>query len=164
MATAVSDSSILIHLSGLGQFDLLSAFYAEVQVPDAVWREVVAQGKSRLVVQNVQTAFARGWLKIVTPKNTALIQTLRQGLHDGEAESIALAVESAPDFLLMDETDGRDAARRLGLRTQGVVGLLIQAKNAGRIPAVKPSLDQLMQTGFHLAPKFVAEILRQLGE
>jgi len=62
MPTAVSDSSVLIHLSAIGQFDLLSAFYSEVRVPPAVWREVVTQGKSHPVVQRVQAAANQGWL------------------------------------------------------------------------------------------------------
>ena len=164
MPTAVSDSSVLIHLSAIGQFELLSAFYTEVRVPNAVWREVVTQGKSPQVVQRVQTAANQGWLKSVTPANTALIQTLRQNLHDGEAEAIALASETKPDILLMDETDGREAARQLGLRTKGVVGLLVQAKQSGRITTLRPWLAQLSQTGFRLSPGLVARVLQQVGE
>ena len=164
MPTAVSDSSVLIHLSAIGQFALLPHFFSEVRVPDAVWREVIIQGKSHQVVNDVQDAAQQGWLKVVTPGNAPLIRTLRQNLHDGEAEAIALAAETGPDFLLMDETDGREAARQLGLRTRGVVGLLIQAKQAGRIVALRPWLTQLAQNGFHLAPSFVAQVLQQAGE
>ncbi len=164
MPTAVSDSSVLIHLSAIGQFALLPAFFSDVRVPDAVWREVVLQGRSHQVVGDVRSAATQGWLKVVTPANAPLMQTLRQNLHGGEAEAIALAVETAPDVLLMDETDGREAARQLGLRTRGVVGLLIQAKQAGRIPELRPWLTQLAQTGFHLAPSFVARVVQQAGE
>lgn len=164
MPNAVSDSSVLIHLSAIGQFALLPLFFSEVRVPGAVWREVVVQGRSHQVVQDVQAAAKQGWLKVVTAGNAPLMQTLRQNLHEGEAEAIALAVETAPDFLLMDETDGRAAARQLGVRTRGVVGVLIQAKQVGRITALRPWLTQLAQNGFHLAPSFVAQVLQQAGE
>ena len=164
MPTAVSDSSVLIHLSAIGQFALLPAFFSEMRVPDAVWREVVVQGCSHQVVNEVQDAAKQGWLKVVTPGNAPLIQTLRQNLHEGEAEAIALAVEWSPDFLLMDEADGRDAARRLGVQTRGVVGLLIQAKQMGHITTLQPWLTRLAQTGFHLAPSFTAHVLKQAGE
>jgi uncharacterized protein len=164
MPSAVSDSSVLIHLSAIGQFALLPLFFSEVRVPDAVWREVVVQGRSHQVVQDVQEAAKQGWLKVATPANAPLMQTLRQDLHDGEAEAIALAVETAPDFLLMDESDGRNAARQLGLRTRGVVGVLMQAKQSGHITAIRPWLKQLAQTGFHLSPAFVAQVLQEAGE
>ena len=164
MPTAVSDSSVLIHLSGIGQFALLPAFFTEVRIPNAVWREVVVQGRSHQVVNDVQDAANQGWLKVITPGNAPLIQTLRTNLHDGEAEAIALAVESSPDFLLMDEADGRDTARQLGVQTRGVVGLLIQAKQMGHIKTLHPWLTRLTQTGFHLAPSFTAQVLKQAGE
>lgn len=164
MPTAVSDSSVLIHLSAIGQFALLPTFFHEVRVPEAVWREVVMQGRSQQVVQDVNAAATQGWLKVVTPVNAPLIQTLRQNLHEGEAEAIALAVETSPDFLLMDETDGRTAARQLGVRTRGVVGLLMQAKQAGRITTLRPWLTRLAENGFHLSPAFVAQVLKQAGE
>ena len=162
--TAVRDSSVLIHLGAIGQFALLPLFFSEVRVPDAGWREVVLQGKSHQVVNDVRSAAKDGWLRVATPANAPLIQTLRQNLHDGEAEAIALAVETIPDFLLMDESDGREAARQLGLRTRGVVGLLIQAKQAGRVAALRSWLTKLAQTGFHLSPDFMTQVSRQAGE
>ena len=164
MPTAVSDSSVLIHVSGIGQFALLPAFSTEVRLPDAVWRQVVVLGRSHQVVKDVRDAANQGWLKVSTPGNVPLIQTLRTNLHDGEAESIALAGESAPDFLLMDESNGRDTARQPGVQTRGVVGLLIQAKQMGPIKTLQPWLTRLTQTGFHLAPSFTAQVLKQAGE
>lgn len=164
MPTAVSDSSVLIHLSAIGQFALLPVFFSEVRVPDAVWCEVVVQGRSYPVVKEMQSAVQQGWLKVVAPGNAPLVQTLRQNLHDGEAGAIALAVETSPDFLLMDETDGREAARQIGVRTRGVVGLLLQAKQAGHIATLRPWLIKPAETGFHLAPTFVNQVLKQAGE
>ena len=164
MATAVGDSSVLIHLGAIGQLELLPALYQLVIVPDAVWREVVLQGKSRPVVQQVRQAVSSGWLRVATPKNAALLQVLHQQLHDGEAEAIVLATEVMPDSLLMDETDGREFARRLGLKTRGAVGLLMEAKRLGHIAAIRPWLERLDQSGFHLAPVFITQVLQQAGE
>ncbi len=164
MASAVSDASVLIHLAGIGQLDLLPAFFERVLVPDAVWREVVIQGCSPGVVQAIEAASRQGWLARPAPTNTPLLRHLRQSLHDGEAEAICLALETGPDVLLMDETDGRAVARSLGLRTQGVVGLLLRARQAGRVPAIRPLLDQLVKDHFYLNPEFVRKILQQAGE
>ena len=40
---AVSNSSPLIFLAAIGQFQLLHEIYGEILVPPAVWRETVAQ-------------------------------------------------------------------------------------------------------------------------
>ena len=42
MPAVVSDASVLICLGAVGQLHLLKAFYEEIFVPDAVWREVTA--------------------------------------------------------------------------------------------------------------------------
>ena len=66
--------------------------------------------------------------------------------------------------LLMDESDGRATARSFGLPTGGVVGRLLQAKQAGRLPAIRPLLDQLVRGHFYVHPAFVRRILDQAGE
>jgi predicted nucleic acid-binding protein len=164
MAGTVSDSSVLIHLGAIGRLDLLRSVCGEIRIPDAVWREVVTQGQSRPAVHEVQQAVSEGWLKVETPTNQALIQSLQQNLHAGEAEAICLAVETNGDLLLMDETDGREAARGLGLHTKGVLGILADAKQAGLIAEIRPLVHQLIQGGFHLAPELVERVLRQVGE
>ena len=164
MPSAVSDASVLIHLAGIGHLDLLPVFFERVLIPDAVWREVVIQGRSPAVVQSVEAAARTGWLTRQSPNQTAMLRRLRQSLHAGEAEAISLALETAPDVLLMDETDGRAAARALGLRTQGIVGVLLQAKQAGHITAIRPLLGQLVKDHFYLSPEFVRKILQQVGE
>lgn len=164
MPRAVSDASVLIHLAGIGHLDLLPVFFERVQIPDAVWREVVIQGRSPAVVQSVEAAARSGWLTRQSPAQTPVLRRLRQSLHAGEAEAISLALETTPDVLLMDETDGRAAARALGLRTQGIVGLLLHAKQDGHISAIRPLIGQLVKDHFYLNPEFVRKILRQADE
>jgi predicted nucleic acid-binding protein len=164
MPRAVSDSSVLIHLGAIGRLDLLPAAFSEVIVPIEVWREVVEQGGSRAAVEVVRAAAKGGWLRVQSPTNPALMKVLLQNLHPGEAASICLAVEIRPDVLLMDETDGRSIARNLELKTRGIVGLLLEAKQAGRLPLVRPLLTQLSNGGFYLDPGFVARIIAQAGE
>jgi hypothetical protein len=78
-----------------------------------------------------------------------LIQALSLEVDAGEAGAIALAIEANADLLLMDERRGRLAATRLGRRVGGVVGVVVEAKAAGLIPAVRPILDALTrEVGF----------------
>ena len=164
MVLAVSDSSVLIHLGAIGQLELLPDQFERVLIPPAVWDEVVTHGKSRPVMELIRAAAQKGWLALQTPTNTALIQNLHQHLHAGEAAAIALATETPHDFLLMDETDGREVARRLGLRTKGVIGILLLAKRKRRLTAIHPWLTKLDKSGFHLAPSLISRALREANE
>ena len=62
----------------------------------------------------------------------------------GEAEAIALAIEVSADVLLVDERKGRKAAREMGLRVLGLLGILAEAKRAGFIDRIEPVLEELI--------------------
>jgi hypothetical protein len=86
-------------------------------------------------------------------------------LDPGESEAIALALQLKAPVLLMDEADGRAAAAREGLTTIGAVGVLLQAKHLGLIPAVVPLIERLRdETRFFVSPKLLAQLRRQAGE
>jgi predicted nucleic acid-binding protein len=93
------------------------------------------------------------------------VTVLQMELDVGEAEAIALAKELAADLLLMDGRRGRDIAARLGLRVIGLLGVLIEAKHRGMIPAVKPILDDLKaKAGFWVSQQLYARVLQAAGE
>jgi predicted nucleic acid-binding protein len=48
----------------------------------------------------------------------------RYGIHIGEAESILLARELNADLLLMNERDGRRAAKNAGVEVKGTIGVI----------------------------------------
>ena len=68
---------------------------------------------------------------------------LFQDLDLGEAEAIALAVETNADLLIVDERLAVVSAQHFGLNIIGVIGVLIDAKHHGLITEIKPYLDQL---------------------
>ena len=87
------------------------------------------------------------------------------GLDPGEAAALALAVEIHADVVLLDERRGREAASQLGLRTIGILGLLLQAKSAGFLAAIQPILDDLRrEAGFWMAEPLRQQVLRLAGE
>jgi len=97
-------------------------------VPTAVWREVVVEGENRSGAVEVQQAHDNGWIEILEPSDQTLLRLLKQDLHEGEAEVIALALELQADLVLLDETEARKVAELYQLQKTGVVGLLIRAK------------------------------------
>ena len=46
MQDAISDSSTLIHLAGIGRLELLKVFYGKILITPAVWKEVVEGGEN----------------------------------------------------------------------------------------------------------------------
>lgn len=90
---------------------------------------------------------------------------LRRDLDQGEAESIALALELTADLVLLDEKNGRYAATRLGCRPLGVLGILLDAKRQAKILAIKPHLDALRhQAGFFIADELYERVLHLAQE
>ena len=158
----VSNSSPLIALARVGQLKLLQPLYAELSVPPAVWTEVVVHGSGQPGAVLVQQA---GWIRQVAVRNRPLVLSLTQDLGVGEAEAIVLAQELPADLLIVDERQARERARRLGIRFTGVLGVLVEAKSRGLLPAVKPILSDLQRVaGFHLSPGLLADVLRQCRE
>ena len=67
--------------------------------------------------------------------------------------------------MLIDESLGRRVAARLGLKTTGVLALLVRAKANGHVPEVAPLLDQLNATiNSRIAPALRARVLRDAHE
>jgi len=145
----VSDTSPITNLATIGQFELLRLLHAEVYIAEGVWDELNAGGESWPGSDQVAAAH---WVHRSAVSNRALVVALQRDLDRGEAESIALALELDADLVLLDEREGRRAARRLGLRVVGVLGLLLEAKAKGLVPALRPYLDALRErAGFYLS-------------
>jgi predicted nucleic acid-binding protein len=65
----------------------------------------------------------------------------------------------------MDEKEGRRAARELGLRPVGVLGILLRAKRDGEVPSVREAMLALRaQAGFFIARELFSEVLTKAGE
>jgi len=133
-----------------------------VTIPPAVWREVVEQGAGRAGAIEIRQA---EWIEVTSPTDDALVHLLKRELDDGEAEAIALAIERRADLLIIDEAHARGIAELYGLKKTGIVGLLIRAKQAGYIAALKVELDKLrMQAGFRIKQKLYERALSVVGE
>jgi predicted nucleic acid-binding protein len=157
----ISDASPLINLAWIGKIEILSKLYGEICISEAVWQEVVVQGSGQPGSEEVK---ASQWIKRQEVGNKTLVQSLMLELDAGEAEAIALALETNADLLLMDERLGRETAMFMGLRVVGLVGVLIEAKRKGIITEIKTSLDQLRKAGFYLHPTLYMRILMDQGE
>lgn len=160
----VSNTSPISNLAIIGRLGLLRERYARVVVPPAVRHELIAlthpAGRAA-----IDAALHDGWLTEESLPSESIAPELRVSLDPGEAEAIALAKATASDVLLLDERRGRLAARRQGLTIGGVLGELLHAKLAGRIPAVGAEMARLRSDAhFFVHANIEAFILGQAGE
>ena len=81
----VGDASVLIALYRIGRLHLLEQLYAEVIVPEAVWREAFGVGNQS----------APSWIRSRSVSALSMA-AVKSRLDRGEHEAIALALESTP--------------------------------------------------------------------
>jgi uncharacterized protein len=156
----VVNTTPIIALSLIGQFDLLQKLYGRVSIPAAVEAEISAAGTSGVGVRELQEA---AWVDVVSlqdPSRANLIADLERG----EAEVIALAQEQNAGLVIIDERLARRHAKRLGMQLTGTLGVLLRAKQLGMVGAVKPLIDQLLESGIHLGDDLITEVLKLAGE
>ena len=156
----VADSGPLHYLILLDQTELLSHFYGQVVVPEAVLRELT----SGRAPQPVRDWLSRppSWLRIQAVPSDQL-ELITDDLDLGEREAIVLAHLLQADLLLIDESLGRAEARRRNLRVTGTLGILrIAAEN--ELIDVPEVLARLRDTNFYVNEDLIRSIFdRWLG-
>lgn len=165
MLSAISDSSILIALSAIGRLTLLRELYGTVTIPSAVWREVVEQGQGRSGAIEIEAAHQGGWIEIRNVVASPLLQLLKRDLDEGEAEAIALTIEQGAQVVLLDESEARRVADIYHLRKTGAIGVLMRAKQEGKIDSLQVELDKLRaDAGFYIRDDLYHKVLAAVGE
>jgi predicted nucleic acid-binding protein len=117
----VADSAPLHYLILLDLTDLLPKLYGDVLIPLAVANELTSAGAPAKV--RWWLAAPPVWLRI-EPISPERVRIVSEALDPGEREAIALAQVVHADLLLIDDSEGRSEARRLGLRVTGTLGVL----------------------------------------
>ena len=152
----VADSSPLIYLSRVGRLHILAELFGEVIVPRTVWNEAVERRPSAPGIDALQQV---AWVRVVEDPTPAA----DLGLDPGET-AILIAESLRADLLLIDERTGRKVASQRGVAVRGTLGILVQARQSGVLPALKPVLDALVAEGFRIAPALIREALAHVGE
>jgi uncharacterized protein len=160
----VSNTSPLLNLAIIGRIGLLADQFERVLVAPAVLFELRAHedlpGSSYL-----KKALNSGWIQQSQIIEDPSLNLMRRDLHRGEAETITLALQLKADWVLIDEREGRKCAKSLGLKVTGVLGILLRAKQEGKITSLKEVLDELSkQAGFRIGAALIDRLLRECGE
>lgn len=158
----VTNTSPLINLAVIGEARLLPELFGRVTAPNMVREEI---DSLRLRDQRFRSADTANAAVFATVRDASRVALLSLHLDPGEAGAIALALELRADLILLDERRATRAARQLGLRTLGLLGVLLLAKRKGLIDQVRPLLDRLeTDAGFWIARDLRQQVCRAAEE
>jgi len=146
----ISDTSCLILFNKINQLDLLYSLFGEI-----------------IVTPEIQTEYRHplpSWIKVQEPQNKNYNKILQFTLDSGEASALALALEYENCLLIVDDKKARIASEQLNIEYLGSLGIMIKAKESGKIEHVKPYLDLILQTDFRVTNELITFVLKTVGE
>lgn len=160
MPEVICNTSPLQYLHQIGQLRILPALTGSVIVPPAVLVELdagIADGLDLPQPENLK------WIEIRAPISATAVSLITD-LGPGESQVLMLALEVPGSIALLDDALARRVAIAKGIPIKGTLGLLLDAKHAGHLTAVRPSLDKLQGLGFRLAQQTREAVLNLAGE
>lgn len=127
-------------------------------MPEAVYREAVVG--SKLEAERLRR-YLHGRVRALDPE----LPILLDGFSDaGETEAMLLYRQLRADYLLIDDRRGRRMAHINNIQVIGSLGVLLGAKRAGLIEAVKPYVQRLSASDLYLSDALVSTVLEIAGE
>ena len=136
----ISDTSCIGYLIIIDKIFLLRDNFSKIFIPQIVHKEILQLSEK----YDLSKYLHSDWISINTIKNTNLYNELLKKVDEGESEAIVLSQEIHADLLLIDERKGTEIARSFGIRTIGLLGVLLLSKQKKLIPLVQPILDELI--------------------
>jgi predicted nucleic acid-binding protein len=156
----VVNASPLIYLAHANLFEILQTVGPDICVPGAVVAEIRRRGPGDPTVRAIQTA---SWLRVVEPAKISSRVTA-WALGPGETSVLSWALEHPGCEAILDDLAGRRCAQFLDIPLVGTLGLVLRAKQKGRISAARPLLDKLRKAGMYLSDRVLEPALRLVGE
>jgi predicted nucleic acid-binding protein len=131
----IFDASTLILVAKAELLDpFLAGFKLKVAIPGEVEKECCGVKKT-LDALTIQKALDEARMKVIAVKNRKLVAKLQAdfSLGKGEAEAIALAVTEKAQLLGIDDKNGINACKLLGVAFTTAVGILVWSREKGLI-------------------------------
>lgn len=154
------NASPLIFLTKRDLSDLLRLVAPKIIVPEAVAAEIQRFGPDDPTAQMLA---ATPWLEVVsTPPVPPAIQAWDLG--PGESAVLAWCYAEPETLGIIDDLAARHCAKAFGIPVKGTLGLVLLAKQEGRIPAARPVLEELRSLGMYLSDAVLNRSLRMVAE
>jgi uncharacterized protein len=158
----VADTSVILNLCCVGQEELLRRLFTDVFIPSEVGNEFERAARAYPRFAGLKLP---AWTRERRPNSIPQSLRLEPHLGPGETGAIALAIELGAYAVLIDETHGREAARRHGVTPIGVLGVLVRARKRQFVVAIRPIIEALeSKANFWVRREIRDEVLRSVGE
>lgn len=160
MKVWVVNASPLILLGKIDQLHLLPKLADQMVIPHEVVIEIGVgppDDPARLWLESEGQIYTVG----PTPFD---LRVLAWDLGHGETAVISRALREPDVLCVLDDRAARDCARLFGAQVKGTLGVLLCAKNAGLLPAVRPAIDALRRSGAQLHESVVRDALQLADE
>jgi predicted nucleic acid-binding protein len=151
MTIVVCDTSTLVKLSKGDALGVLGDLFDKVYLPRGVDEEC----QDAKLSEGLRQPF----FEIYAVENILSI-----GMGKGEREAISLALERNIKTIITDDIKAYRKAKTLGLEPLTFRKVLLLAKKANLIEAVKPVLDKMKLRGEGIKDEVYDELLRLAGE
>ena len=161
----VSDTTPLISLMKIGQLDLVNHLFGEVQIPNAVYEELVSNTRFPDESRQIREC---SFIKRVDVADIQSVKLLRRsaGLDAGESEAIVLSDSLGASLLLMDEAKGRQVAMQMGIRIMGTIGMLLAAYKEELLSKeeILHCIEILKTTGRHISERLYKQLMEKMSD
>jgi len=159
----VSDSTPLIYLAKIGKLHFLRELFAEVLIPEEVYKETVVVGKEKgyLDASIIEELVKDG---LIVVKSADITKLKNVPIEQGEKAAISLALNQKIEDILIDEARIRRLARVLGLKPKGTLWVLSKLYEEGRLSKedFKESVFELIQKGYRIREDILVELLKEI--
>ncbi|HXI70623.1 MAG TPA: DUF3368 domain-containing protein [Verrucomicrobiae bacterium] len=158
----VADTSVILNLCRIQHERLLQQLFKRVLIPDEVAGEFTRLTKMQ---KRFSGLLLPDWIETLPAPKSFPVEVIQAELDAGEAAAIALFLQQKAEALLIDELLGRSVAERLGIRTIGIVRILIEAHDRKLISSVRILLDRLEnEANFWVSADLRLRVLQMAGE
>lgn len=164
----VLNSTPLIYLAKINILHLLEKLPENLVAPHSVHEEVVIKGRKKGVPDAilVEKIVGRGVIELRAARDKKFLRTLLEipGLHEADAEVLALARELKGTAILDDEK-ARAVADVNDIPNRGTAYLLLRLRKRGLLTGkdVRQKIDEMIKLGWRCSTEVYTEILKHVG-
>jgi hypothetical protein len=150
-----------LNLAIIDRLSLIREQFTTITIPKGVLEELRI-GENLPGSKNILDALELKWLQVEEVQDSPILRILKRDLDAGEAEAIALALETKAQWVLLDESEARRIAKDLGLKVTGVLGILLRACRQNRVPSLRSEMECLREkAGFYISDLLFKDLLKQ---
>ena len=149
---AVSNTTCLILLAKLDRLGLLQNVFKKILIPPEVKWELFAKVCPETIILGKAIG---AFIFEFSPKK---IKSLP--LDSGEQSAISLCLENPSWHFLSDDKRARSFARSLGIKTIGVIGVLLKNLSEGKVTKeeAKGILHELVRNGLYISTDLFTKV------